>query len=262
LLYKQLSFRGKRVTNSRSRSTTEAAAARLRARILAAKDGVFLGSEEALVTSLGVSRATVRQAARLLEREGLVKVRRGINGGYFGARPDASTIETAVAAYLDTLDMEAEDVGVVASVLWIEVMRQAASLQTEAARAVAARLQAKVAALRANASFAELIKVEQESRSAIFKLINGRYIELIFQINAAFAMRRFPQFARDPDALLQAAFLRDWKTAKLMELAAIAEGDPQLAMMAARHSRNIWRKRVIQAAERQAAGAQSAKTAP
>lgn len=223
---------------------------------------MFLGSEEALVTSLGVSRATVRQVARLLEREGLVKVRRGINGGYFGARPDASTIEAAVAAHLDTLDMQAEDVGVVASVLWVEVMRQAAGLRTDAARAVAARLQAKVAALRPNASFADLIKVEQESRSAIFKLINGRYIELIFQINAAFAIRRFPHFAKDPDALLQAAFLRDWKTAKLMELAAIADGDQELAMMAARHSRNIWRKRVNQAAERQGAGAQSAKTAP
>jgi len=237
------------MTNIRTRATMESAAVQLRAIVLAAEEGVFLGSEEALVATLGVSRATVRQVARLLEREGLIRVRRGINGGYFGARPDVHTIEATVAAYLDTLDMDAEDVAVVASVLWIEVVRKAASLRTDAARATAARLQAKVAAIRPSTSFNDLMRIEQESRSAIFALVKGRYIELIFQINAAFATRRFPMMSGSEDTVVHVAFVRDWKSAKLMELTAITDGDPDLGMMAARHSRNLWHRRVFGAGE-------------
>ena len=77
----------------RLKSTIDAAASRLRALARAANADALLGSEEALVAQLGVSRATLRQVARLLEREGLLKVRRGINGGYFAARPDLRTVE-------------------------------------------------------------------------------------------------------------------------------------------------------------------------
>ena len=75
-----------------------------------------MGSEETLIAKLGVSRATVRQAARLLEREGFPRVRRGINGGYFAARPDVRTIEKAVSSYLEMVHTKPEDITVIASV--------------------------------------------------------------------------------------------------------------------------------------------------
>ena len=92
-------------------------AAVLRGIVLDAAPGTLLGSEDALVARLSVSRSTVRQIARLLEREGLLLVRRGINGGYYGARPTIGTIETTVSAYLETLDMDSQDLTTVASVL-------------------------------------------------------------------------------------------------------------------------------------------------
>jgi GntR family transcriptional repressor for pyruvate dehydrogenase complex len=106
-------------------STIDAAASQLRSIVLSADEGALLGSEETLISRLGVSRATVRQVARLLEREGLLRVRRGINGGYFAARPDLQTIETTVSAYLEMLHTEPEDVTSIASALWVEVLRRA-----------------------------------------------------------------------------------------------------------------------------------------
>jgi hypothetical protein len=39
-------------------------------------------------------------------------------------------------------------------------------------------------------------------------------------------------------------FVRAWKKAKAMEFESIMDGDPDLAIMAARHSRNLWHKRL------------------
>jgi GntR family transcriptional regulator, transcriptional repressor for pyruvate dehydrogenase complex len=227
-----------------SGSAIETTASRLREIALASEDGDFLGSEEALVETLGVSRATVRQVARLLEREGLLRVRRGINGGYFAGRPTLSTVEAAVSAYLGTLDMEVEEVTVVASVLWVEALRKASSLRSDAARAVADRLRERVVSLRPDAPFGKVLELETESRAEIFALTKARYMELIFQINMAFARARFPAVSRPDEADVHRSFVEAWRKAKLLELDAIADGDPELGVMAARHSRNLWRRRI------------------
>ncbi|CAN7526837.1 GntR family transcriptional regulator [Phenylobacterium sp. LjRoot225] len=226
------------------RSTIDAAAAKLRAMSLAGEPGALLGSEDHLVAALGVSRATVRQVARLLEREGLLRVRRGLNGGYFVARPGLSTIEAAVSAYLDTLDMDAQDVTVIASVLWVEVLRKAASVRTDAARAMAAKFRKRVAALKADVRFGQIAELEQESRTEIFALTKSPYIELIFQINMAFAQKHFSPSSLQDDTEEHREFVDAWRKAKLMELDAIFDGDPELGMMAARHIRNLWHQRI------------------
>jgi GntR family transcriptional regulator, transcriptional repressor for pyruvate dehydrogenase complex len=227
-----------------SRPAMEAAAAELRAIVLQSEDGALIGSEEMLLEKLGFSRSTVRQAARLLEREGYLHVRRGINGGYFGSRPDVRSIANTVSAYLETLDMDARDVTVIASVLWIEVLRKAASVRTEAARSLAETFRERVMGIRPDASFAEVRAVELDSRAAIFDLAKSRYVQLIFDINAAFATRRFLPPSNMDGSAAHRKFVRAWRNAKMMELSAISEGDVELAIMAGRHSRYIWHKRV------------------
>lgn len=224
-------------------STLEVVKAKLREVVLAAKEGALIGSEESLIADLGVSRSTLRQAARLLEREGLLRVKRGINGGYYGSRPDEKTIQMAVSAYLGTLDMKYDDVTAVASVLWVEVLRRAASLKSEAARKLAEHHRRKVLDVDPNATFHEVAEVEQASHEAIFELVQSRYIQLIFHINQAFSVGRFP-LAADRDGTPQhREFVRAWREAKLLELAAIAQGDVELGTMAARNIRNIWHRR-------------------
>lgn len=222
----------------------EAAAAELRTIVLKSEDGALIGSEEMLLEKLGFSRSTVRQVARLLEREGYLRVRRGINGGYFGSRPDAGSIASTVSAYLETLDMDARDVTVIASVLWVEVMRKAAAVRSEAAKSLADTFRERVMSIEPDASFAQVRELELEIRAAIFELAKSRYVQLIFDINAAFATRRFLAPSEMDNTAAHRKFVRAWRSAKMMELSAISEGDVELAAMAGRHSRSIWHKRV------------------
>ena len=232
------------VSGRKINSTIEAAAARLRAISSAAGEGELLGSEDSLVAALGASRATMRQAARVLEREGVLTVRRGVNGGYFGARPDLATVEAAVGAYLDTLDMDTEDTTVVASVLWVEVVRKAAGLKGEAGPAVAEQFRGRVEILAPDAAFSQIVALEQACRTAIFNLVGARYIELIFQINAAFAGGRVTPPSEADHTEAHRDFVRAWRKAMLLQLDAIADGDPELAAMTARRVRNLWHRRI------------------
>lgn len=230
--------------NRSRQSIVDKAAARLRGLSLAAPDGRFLGNEEALVDQLGVARNTVRQAARLLEREGMISVRCGVNGGYFAARPDLETIEHTVSSYLAAIAVAQEDVTYISSLLWVEAVRRAARLPSHIAKPMAEEFAQKVDAIAPDALFAEIMEVEQEYRTAVFALSDSKYIELIFQINYAFSQDHFVNdFAADGSEE-HFGFVQAWRKAKLMELAAIMDGDEQMAMMAARHVRNILHRRV------------------
>lgn len=228
-----------------SKSIIDVAASRLRVIVHATEAGTLLGSEEALISQLGVSRATVRQVARLLEREGLLRVKRGISGGYFAARPDIRTIESTVSSYLEMVDTDVKDTTAVGSALWVEVINKAAGIRTESARMVAKNLREKINTLKDDASFDDVLILETEIRAAIFALINSRYIELIFQINVAFSARQFPRVPADQDNTAEHyEFVREWRNGKLLELDAIADGDQTLGSMAARHTRNLWHRRL------------------
>jgi DNA-binding FadR family transcriptional regulator len=226
------------------RSAIDIAAETLREIILATDEGTFVGSEETLMSRLACSRSTVRQTARLLEREGLLRVRRGINGGYFAARPDVGTIEATVGTYLATLDIDSQDVTLLASALWVEAMGKAASADKAAAELVVSRLRKKIKSVRDTATFQQVRDVELETQDAIFKLTNSMYVKLIFDINAEFSRRRFHQPLESDESPEHLAFVPAWREAKMMELNAILQGDRDLAVMAARYSRKIWHRRV------------------
>lgn len=200
-----------------------------------------MGSEDELLDRVGVSRVTVRQAARILEGEGLVSVRRGINGGYFAARPSVEMVEAVVCAYLNTLELEAHHVGIVATALWVQVLREAALADRAEAHSLAERLTCEVEALGPETTIEDIGRIERVSRSAIFELIDGAYIEVLFRINAAFSRQQIKAEAyTSDDAEGYRQFFRAWKKAKLLEFEAIAEGDEFLAVMAALHSRKLW----------------------
>lgn len=72
----------------------------LRDEILQRDDGEWLGWEDDLVERLGVSRPTLRQAARLLEAEELLVVKRGTNGGLFARRPTTDAVARMASVFL------------------------------------------------------------------------------------------------------------------------------------------------------------------
>lgn len=80
-------------------SAVDRIATDLRERILDSTEGLCLGSEEGLGQQFGVSKPTLRQAARVLQNEGLLEVRRGAQGGYFTRRPRLEFISRMAATY-------------------------------------------------------------------------------------------------------------------------------------------------------------------
>jgi GntR family transcriptional regulator, transcriptional repressor for pyruvate dehydrogenase complex len=67
---------------------------------LSAEDGSYIGAEDDLLERLGVSRPTLRQAAKIAETERMISVRRGVRGGFYAARPDVSDAITTLNRYL------------------------------------------------------------------------------------------------------------------------------------------------------------------
>ena len=82
-------------------TAAQATAAAMRKDILAVgKHGEFLGSEDELLERYSVSRPTLRQAARILEHEQLLTVRRGVNGGMFTRLPTSQAVTRVAAVFL------------------------------------------------------------------------------------------------------------------------------------------------------------------
>jgi DNA-binding FadR family transcriptional regulator len=79
-----------------------ALAQEIRAQILGLglRPGSPLPSEPELIEQSGLGRATVREALRLLEAQGLVVIRRGSLGGIFVAQPDLSNLSHTIAPVL------------------------------------------------------------------------------------------------------------------------------------------------------------------
>jgi DNA-binding FadR family transcriptional regulator len=89
--------------------------------------GDFLGAEEELLHRLGVSRPTLRQAAKIAENNRLVAVRRGVRGGIYAARPDANDAIGTLARFLRLRGAELKDVMAVSRL----VLEEAAALSCD-----------------------------------------------------------------------------------------------------------------------------------
>lgn len=231
------------MSDVKSSKVIAATADRLRQIVFLKEAGDFIGSEDSLVAELACSRNTVRQVARLLERDGLLRVRRGINGGYFGARPDAGTVEGVVATYLNMLDIEREDVIIIASALYVATVRKASRAPANEIRSAVDPLYRDLLSFDMLANFGKVLKFEERVRSQIFALAKSTYVKLIFDINIAYSQRVMNQGV-DDDSAQHEGFVPNWRDAKLLELSALRLGDAEQAELAARHSRILWEKRV------------------
>ena len=73
---------------------------------LAGESGRFLGSEDELLLRFGVSRPTLRQAAKMVANDRLITVRRGTGGGVCWANANGVTIKVASNACGNTFIFE------------------------------------------------------------------------------------------------------------------------------------------------------------
>ena len=121
------------------------------------KAGERIGSEQDLIKHFGVSRAVVREALRILEREGVVTVKPGPTGGVFCAYPTIQSLSRSIDLYGAFHDVTPEDL--VEARMELEVL----TARLAAVRATAADLEKLE---RLNQEWIRLIGVEQTEAAA------------------------------------------------------------------------------------------------
>lgn len=127
-------------------------------------DGDSLGREPELVERFGVSRPSLREALRILETEGLIRVLRGLHGGVVVQAPDHRMTARTAALVLQARNVSLAD-----------VFEARSMLEPVAAKTIAASRTRKSAA-------GELRKLIEEERGAIddppaFGEANARFHE-------------------------------------------------------------------------------------
>jgi DNA-binding FadR family transcriptional regulator len=106
----------------------------LRRDAMAAQEGELLGAEDDLIRRYGVSRPTLRLAAALVAQEKLLRVKRGVGGGYFVTRPDSRVVAHMAAIYLRTRETRVSEVIRAVEPIRVELAKLAAASDNEAAR--------------------------------------------------------------------------------------------------------------------------------
>jgi GntR family transcriptional regulator, transcriptional repressor for pyruvate dehydrogenase complex len=103
----------------KTRSVAEAVASQLRSRILDGDltDGSELPTESVLLEEFPVSRPSLREAFRILEAEGLLRVRRGKRGGTVITHPTPDTAAYHVGLLLHARGTSLEDLAIARNLL-------------------------------------------------------------------------------------------------------------------------------------------------
>lgn len=214
-------------------------AARLREMVAAKPPEAHLGSLNGIARALGVGIVTVQQAARILEHEGLLAVRRGPGGGYFGTRPDAASLERSMEAYLGVHRSSFLEGVEMLTLLDCELMPAAAKNLDEAGRA---RLEALLARVDACDGSEARVEFEDRFHEALFAIVERPLMEIL----ATVIMRNTksgPIGALFPGEEGIAA----WKDWRRRIITAILDGDAELARFEARRHREDLLRRLAAA---------------
>ena len=208
----------------RSSETLASRTARELARLsLAAEPGDHLGAEDELLQRLSVSRPTLRQAAKLVEGDRLISIRRGIKGGYYAERPGARDAIQSLARYLR---LKGANLGHVIQVTR-PVSEEAASAAARRRSAEdAERLRAFAATIDARATPRDLIAGEVEMARLISQMSGNPVVELILEIGYSFGLdEKGSDLYADPERCQRAREMQR----NLCN--AIIEGDPDIARL-------------------------------
>ncbi|MCB2074559.1 MAG: GntR family transcriptional regulator [Novosphingobium sp.] len=223
-------------TNAKRRSRSgqrlvHATAERLREMIYATEPESRIGSLTSLAETLGVGIVTVQQAARILEHEGLLEVRRGPGGGYYGKRPDEADLERSLAAYMRTEPSSWEEALEMTSLLFNELAAAAARCEDED---LYEELEEFLPQIDACADDAGMGDVEAEFQDLLFRMVNRPLFELLTRVTLRFAESR--PYETGNRGLVK---LDKWKAGRHRIIRAILGRDEELARFEANRSNRL-----------------------
>jgi len=242
---------GKSAKAARKPSAVRAAADALRRDAIDREDGELLGAEEDLIRRYGVSRPTLRQAAALVAQENLLRVKRGVGGGYFVSRPDSRAVAHMAAVFLRTRHTRVSEVIGALAPVRIEVAKLAAAGEDAAAREEMRQFLAKE---RGSADdqirYRDFLRSERDFGRILGEMGGNKVISLFLDILYDFSGmlgRGEDIYVNRPDRVNE---YRD-KRNRLAE--AVIEGDVELAIVAARRCAMVAQEWILKDLGRQSA---------
>jgi GntR family transcriptional regulator, transcriptional repressor for pyruvate dehydrogenase complex len=147
--------------------------------------GTYLGAEDDLLERLSVSRPTLRQAAKIVENDRLISVRRGVKGGFYAERPNAADAITSLARYLRLNGATIADVFAVTRLISEEAGALAAANADVDARQ---RIQMFRGAIDEHNTPRAIVRAETELARLIAEMSGNPALELVMEIGYTFGM--------------------------------------------------------------------------
>ena len=217
-----------RPRNSRE-GLVAAAVARLREMIVAHPPETQIGSLPDLAKVLGVGIVTVQQAARVLEHEGFLRVRRGPGGGYYGARPDADGLSHAISGFLALHHSAHPEAIDIITLLDCELMAAAARATNEALRQ---ELAALVESIDDRNTAQQRAAFDQGMLDILYMMVDRPLMELLSRV----AVHHYAEYPRGPVYGGNEGKQR-WKRERRAIISAILDGDAERARFEAQRRR-------------------------
>lgn len=203
-------------------------AERLRDMLFAVPSGTRLGALPELARKLGVGIVTVQQAARILEHEGLLEVRRGPGGGYYGTRPDDAALERAITAYMRVHPTSFDEAADMTSLLFNELVPAAAACRDEALRQA---LRALGETIEFQNNDLQRGGFEAAFQDLLFEMVDRPLFAALTKVTLRFATTRGASLIDN-----SRAGIAEWKAGRRRIIAAILAQDTELARFEADRS--------------------------
>jgi DNA-binding FadR family transcriptional regulator len=212
-------------------SAVSAAAASLRRDVLNMEDGELLGSEDDLIARYGVSRPTLRQAAALISQENLLKVKRGVGGGYFARQPSTRAVAHMAAIYLRSRRTEVREIIEAVAPIRIALARLASNNGDKKLLASLKRFLETERQQGPDQRFKDFVKAEREFGRLLGELGDNRVIALFMETLYDFSSMLSVDediYVKNPERV------SDYRIRRNQLAEAILEQDEELAAVAAR----------------------------
>jgi GntR family transcriptional repressor for pyruvate dehydrogenase complex len=151
----------------------------MRQLVLGQEPETQLGSLPDIAKKVGVGVVTIRQAARVLEHEGFLKVRRGNNGGFYGTRPNAAALGRAVAGFMEVSRTHEREAIEITTLLDCDLMAAAAVSTDEELRDSLQELGGQIATCDTAEQRATFV---QDMHEVIFKMVDRPLMEMMVRM--------------------------------------------------------------------------------
>lgn len=221
---------------------------------LSGDEGAYLGAEDDLLAQLGVSRPTLRQAAKIVESDRLISVRRGLRGGFYAERPNAADSIRALTRYLRLNGASLADIIVVTRPVSEEAAVLAATHATDDQRE---RMRGFVERIETHGSRADMVRSETELGRLLAQMSGNPAVQLFMEIGFTFGMEE-----QDKGFFDSAEDRADTRAMQHQICKAVLSGDPDIArLMMRRRSMMVtgWLERATIAKRTTPTGSASAR---